>query len=97
MELLEARAPGASLGGARLKQLARLLGDLHDLEVLREILARARRAVGGSDAREELIAVIDPRDRELRRKARALGAALFARPPSEVGRRVRESWVRADA
>jgi CHAD domain-containing protein len=97
VELLEVRAPGASVGGARLKQLARLLGDLHDLEVLREILPRARRAIGGSDAREELIAVIDPRDRELRRKARVIGATLFARPPSEVGRGVRESWVRADA
>ena len=97
VELLAARAPGAGAGGARLKQLAWVLGDLHDLEVLRAILGRAGRAVGRSDAREALVAVIDVQDRELRRKARALGAPLFASRPSEVGDRVRVSWVRADA
>jgi CHAD domain-containing protein len=95
-DLLEARAPAAGAGGARLKQLARLLGDLHDLEVLREVLARAGRAVGHSDARRALLAVVDAQDGELRREACALGVEVFAERPSEVGRRVRKSWVRKE-
>jgi len=94
--LLERRAPGAWKAEARLKRLARMLGDLHDLAVLRDLLERAGRDASARGERDALLGVLDARASRLRRDARALGAALFAERPSAVGRRVRKSWRRAE-
>jgi CHAD domain-containing protein len=95
--LLERRAPAAHAAKAELKRLARVLGDLHDLAVLRDVLARGVRAARARPARATraaLLDLVDERDRGLRREADALGATLFAERPAAVGRRVRGTWVK---
>jgi CHAD domain-containing protein len=67
-------------------RLADLLGEDHDLAVLRE---RAR----GADLR----AVIDRRRGELRDEAFALGERVYARKPGAVARRVEKRWRRRAA
>ena len=62
-------------------RLADLLGEDHDLAVLR---ARARRP--------DLRAVIDRRRGELQDEAFALGERVYARKPGAVARRVKKRW-----
>jgi CHAD domain-containing protein len=67
----------------RAHQLSDLLGDDHDLSVLRE-------QVGRSD--KPLLAVIDRRRATLQRRAFALGAELYSRSPKRFARSVERSW-----
>jgi CHAD domain-containing protein len=94
-ELLAQRAPGAYAPADQLKRLGRVLGDLHDLAVLRELLGRAGREVAPHVERDALLELVDEQARELRGDARALGAELFAERPRAAARRVRASWVHA--
>jgi CHAD domain-containing protein len=95
--LLERRAPALRESEPRLKRLAGMLGELHDLAVLRDVIERVAREVSDGGGRDALLGALDERAGLLRRDARALGAALFAERPSAVGQRVRASWVRTDA
>jgi CHAD domain-containing protein len=95
--LLEHRAPTVGESEPRLKRLAGMLGDLHDLAILRDVLERAGHAASVRGQRDALLGALDARAARLRRDARVLGAALFAERPSAVGHRVHASWVRADA
>jgi hypothetical protein len=70
--------------------LADLLGDHHDLAVLAEDLRT--RDVLDPDA---IRALIGRRQDELLRRARAIGARLYAEKPKAVGKRLAAYWVAA--
>jgi CHAD domain-containing protein len=67
----------------RAHELSDLLGDDHDLHVLRE-------QVGRSD--KPLLAAIDRRRATLQRRAFALGAELYSRSPKRFARSIERSW-----
>jgi CHAD domain-containing protein len=67
----------------RAHKLSDLLGDDHDLSVLRE-------HVGRSD--KPLLAAIDRRRATLQRRAFVLGAKLYSRSPKRFARSVERSW-----
>jgi CHAD domain-containing protein len=91
---LSSRAPDALDGAGRLKELGRVLGDLHDLAVLRAVVADEARDDGARAGRAALLRLVDARARSLRRAARALGGPLFSARPSAIGRRLEASWIR---
>lgn len=91
-ERLLAPAGGPAVAGHAqdAHRLADLLGDDHDLAVLRQALAQGRvRAPADLDA---LTALIDHRRSELQREALQLGARVYAEPTSAYVRRMRRSW-----
>jgi CHAD domain-containing protein len=71
-------------------RLSDLLGDDHDLAVLRETL------VSGPDGLAvdlvALVSLIDHRREQLMRDARYVGERLYAEKPSAFGRRLRRCW-----
>jgi CHAD domain-containing protein len=75
-----------------LRQLGRVLGDLHDLWLLRVAVL----AHGGAPAlraeRDRWIDALGRRAGALREEARVLGRLLFAERPAEFARRVDASW-----
>ncbi|HEX4107876.1 MAG TPA: CHAD domain-containing protein [Solirubrobacteraceae bacterium] len=89
-EVLEPLRPGG-LGrtAATARRLGDVLGEHHDLAVLRELAA----ASDGEDL-APLLAGIDVRREELAREAFALGAELYARPPERFALSVRRGWRR---
>ena len=70
-------------------ELTELLGDHHDLAVLREDLA-SRWGVTGKDAFE---AAIEQRQRELLATALELGTRVYAEKPKAFSRRLKSYWV----
>ncbi len=89
--LLSAVAGPACAGQAKdSHRLADLLGDVHDLVVLREALTgEASRAATDLDA---LLGLIDHRQQELRGQALHLGARVYAEKPKLFVRRMRAMW-----
>jgi len=69
-------------------ELADLLGDHHDLTVLREDLA-ARPRVG---SKGRMTALIEERQGELLEQALALGERIYAEQPKPFGKRVHAYW-----
>jgi CHAD domain-containing protein len=70
-------------------RLTDLLGDHHDLAVLRQDL-RQRRL--GEEETRALEAAIDARQGQLAAEALDLGRRLYAEPPKAYGRRLRRYW-----
>ena len=93
LRLLERRAPRLQRPIADLKRLQTVLGDDHNLFVLRTQRGPESTRVGWS-GRARLRMRIDRRQRELRQHALALGLRLFALPPKVFARRLREIWAR---
>lgn len=91
LRLLAPVAGGAVLGHAKdAHGLADLLGDDHDLAVLREALVGV-----GADVAADLDAVLgllDYRRAELQRQAMSLGERVYAERPRAFRRRMRRSW-----
>ena len=82
----------------RLKKLARqthelsdLLGDDHDLAVLRAYI-ESHEDLLEEPARAALLALIDRRRRALQRDALALGRRLYKRPPKRFVRELARGW-----
>lgn len=73
-----------------LGELAEVLGEDHDLEVLR--LALAARPDLDADARRDVLARADARSAQLRARAAALGARLYAERPRRYVARIRRYW-----
>jgi CHAD domain-containing protein len=93
LQLLEPVWPGVMNELAReVEALADLLGDDHDLVVLRERLAASPAAFGGKARLEKLLALIDRRRGELAEQAFALGRRLYADKPKEFTNRLRDYW-----
>ena len=76
----------------RAHQLAGLLGDDHDLAVLRERAVEAREAFPTAAAHRTLIALIDKSRSGLQDKALRLGATLYQEKPAVFTARLGEYW-----
>jgi CHAD domain-containing protein len=77
-------------------EMTDLLGDDHDLVVLRDVLAGERDFFEeriGDDALDRLVAAMQARSNELRRKAYYVGAALFTEEPDALVARFRGYWT----
>ncbi|HET8978647.1 MAG TPA: CHAD domain-containing protein [Solirubrobacteraceae bacterium] len=91
-ERLLARAGGPALAGQAkdAHRLSDLLGEDHDLAVLRSELADGRLPVAADG--DAVIGLIDQRRRALQAEALQLGRRVYAEPPAAYVRRMRQSW-----
>jgi CHAD domain-containing protein len=78
-------------------QLSDLLGDDHDLAVLREHVALPGPALGQEATRTALLSVIDRRRRSLQRQALKLGARVYGSRPKRFARSIERGWQRRAA
>jgi len=81
---------------AETRQLAYLLGDDHDLAVLRETLVQESDDLGDRDVIDALAALAGRRQDQLRAEAQTLGWRLFAETPADYCRRLHASWHAAE-
>ena len=81
---------------AEAKQLADLLGDDHDLAVLRGTLVQERDDLGDQQEIDALAALAQRRQDQLRAQAQTLGWRLFAESPADYCRRLRAIWRAAE-
>ena len=72
-------------------ELSDLLGDHHDLAVLRDDAVERRELFGDGDL-EQLLVSISERQDELAANAISLGKRLYARKPKAFERRLRSYW-----
>jgi CHAD domain-containing protein len=72
--------------------LGELLGDDHDLAVLRQMVTQDPDRFGGENGVELLVALIDRRREELEGEAILLGHRLFQDSPKAFARRLRSYW-----
>jgi CHAD domain-containing protein len=70
--------------------LADLLGDDHDLAVLRQSLLRSARGVPAD--LDAVLALVDHRREQLLAQAIAVGESVYAEKPKAFGRRMRRCW-----
>jgi CHAD domain-containing protein len=75
-----------------LKELSDLLGDDHDLVVLRETLLAEPDNFGAKRDIQALLGLIDRRQDELRVRAETLGWRIFAEKPKDLSRRIGQYW-----
>jgi hypothetical protein len=73
-------------------ELSSLLGDDHDLAVLRETLLGDPERFGTARDRQAIIGLIDRRRAQLQALARPLGERLFAEKPKRLASRFRRYW-----
>jgi CHAD domain-containing protein len=76
----------------RAHHLADLLGDDHDLAVLRDYVERNPQAFADESSRGALLAVLDRRREALQRKALKLGAQLYDQSPKRFVRGIERGW-----
>jgi len=77
---------------AEAKQLADLLGDDHDLAVLRETFMQERDDLGDQQEIDALAALAQRRQDQFRAQAQTLGWRLFADTPANYCRRLSAIW-----
>jgi CHAD domain-containing protein len=89
LQLLEAAWTGSEKGlGDQTQKLSQLLGDDHDLAILRETLAADPLAYGGHRILKGVFAVIDRRREELERQAFTIGRKLYKDSPRVFTNRI---------
>ena len=76
----------------RLDRLGELLGDDHDLAMLRREVAGDPERFGGQEGIDPLLGRIDQRRQRLERQAMRLGGAVFEEAPDAFVRRLRSYW-----
>jgi hypothetical protein len=72
--------------------MGELLGDDHDLAVLRRMLTDDPARFGGEGETEMLLALIDRRRVELEQEAFSLGGRFFQEKAGEFTRRLKGYW-----
>jgi len=80
---------------ARVKEthrLSGLLGDEHDLAVLRQVVSDQQNSVGDTGDLQLLLGLIDRRRAELQAAARPLGERLFGEKPKRLTARYADYW-----
>jgi len=93
LDLLRPLAPKPLTPLAKtIDRLGDLLGDDHDLAVLRREVAGDSARFGGPEALGPLLARIDRRRQKLEHDAVTLGRQVFRDPPQTFGRRLRGYW-----
>lgn len=101
LELLRPLWPEAMTTTAQqAKKLTELLGDDHDLAVLRgllahKLLAHKLKDITGAKTTATLTALIDRRRKDLQKQAKSLGAKLFAESAEQFIGRVKTYWTAA--
>jgi CHAD domain-containing protein len=95
--LSEVAGPACAGQAKDAHRLADLLGDDHDLVVLRDALIGAANDVPADVAHvpadvEAIVELIEHRQQELRRRALQLGARVYAEKPKPFMRRMRAMW-----
>jgi CHAD domain-containing protein len=75
------------------ERLADLLGDDHDLAVLRQTVLKKPKRFGGEHQAQLLLGLIDRRRIELEAEARPLGERLFAEQPEALIGRLERYWA----
>jgi CHAD domain-containing protein len=73
-------------------ELSDILGDDHDLAVLRDTLLQGTIDIGGEETGQALLGLITQRQIELRAKGKQIGARLYAEPPKQFVKRLRSYW-----
>jgi CHAD domain-containing protein len=86
LRALSKRALDQAAGQA--EQLGELLGDHHDLAILRQALTGRWDRLGSGEDRELLLALIDHRRKELEETAGGVAQRLFREDPQDLARRV---------
>lgn len=76
----------------RLHALSDLLGDGHDLSMLRDYAVAHPELFDRADDRRALLALVDRRANALRDEALALGPAIYAQSPKRFVTRVARGW-----
>lgn len=74
-------------------ELGELLGDDHDLAVLRRRVSTDNEAFGGIAARWTFVSLIDQRRQGLQQEAFGMGAVLFAEKPKAFVKRIGKEWT----
>ncbi len=93
LQLLEAAWTGSEKElGDRTQRLVQLLGEDHDLAILRETLAADPLAYGGHRILKDVFNVIDRQREELRRQAFAVGRTLYKDSPKVFTNRIEAYW-----
>jgi len=93
LQLLEAAWTGREKElGDRARQLVRLLGDDHDLAILRETLGTDPLAYGGHHTLRGVFAVLDRRREALQQQAFGLGPTLYQEAPRVFASRIEAYW-----
>jgi CHAD domain-containing protein len=77
----------------RAHALSGVLGDAHDLHVLREYVRTHPQCFGSEAGQRALLAVIDRRATALCRKALRRGRKLYDRSPKKFARRIERRWT----
>jgi len=72
--------------------LSDLLGDHHDLSVLRDYIEANPQLFSDMAARETLLAVLDRRRDTLQRRALKLGRKVYKRSPKRFVKAVARGW-----
>ncbi|MGD2073874.1 MAG: CHAD domain-containing protein [Gammaproteobacteria bacterium] len=73
-------------------ELSDLLGDDHDLAVLRQTLLETPGRFGGASDLQVILGLIDRRRAELEARARPLGQRLYAEKPKQLAARFGSYW-----
>jgi len=76
----------------RAEELGDVLGDDHDLAMLRRELAGDPERFGGPDVVESILRRIDRRRERLQRRAVSLGRRIFRRAPKDFVERLHACW-----
>lgn len=77
---------------AALKELAEILGDEHDLVVMKQTVAALDPELREREGFDTFLALIDRRQQQLRTAARSLGDRIYAEKPNSLHRRFRAYW-----
>ena len=88
----EARPKQLRRVSKRAKALADVLGDLHDLHVLREYVESHPQCFADEDARRALLAVIDRRAALLCKRALKRSKRLYEESPKRFVAKVERGW-----
>jgi CHAD domain-containing protein len=78
----------------RAHKLADLLGDGHDLSMLRDYVETHPQCFENETSKRALVAVIDRRSNRLRDKALKRGRRLYKRPPKRFVRAIERGWAK---
>lgn len=76
----------------QVRQLSNLLGQDHDLAVMRDLIGREPGSFGDPERRKRLLAFIAQRQSDYRTEAYRLGARVYADQPKRLARRMRQWW-----
>jgi hypothetical protein len=93
----EAKPKALKKTARRAHTLAGLLGDAHDLHVLREYVEAHPDCFEDGAAQRVLIGVIDRRERKLCAKALKRGRKLYRRSPKRFARAIENGWRKRHA